>query len=86
MGSGSIQELYNAQPVPFDPFSGFLHTRIVAFGKHHALARLARALLDAIQKTHLLNLRLSACCTLGWTSCDTSPPKRATSRTRLELR
>ena len=82
----ALQHLDDREPVPLDAFRGFLHSRIAAFGKDHALFRLTRPLLDAIQETHLANLRFSACCTFGWTSWETSPPKRATSRTRLELR
>src|SRR5690242_3964408 len=39
-----------------------------------------------VKSTQRPNLALSARCTSGCTSADTSPPNRATSRTRLELR
>ena len=35
---------------------------------------------------HFAKRARSASATAGWTSADTSPPNRATSRTRLELR
>ena len=86
MGSGTIEELDAADPLALDPRRGLSHPGIVALGQHDAALQAPRPLGDAGQKTHLANLRFRAFCTAGCTSAETSPPKRATSRTRLELR
>src|SRR4051812_17769577 len=81
-----FQHLHDRQPFALHPRRRLLHARIVALGKDDPLLGVPRPLIDAAEKAHLANLRLSACCTTGSTSAETSPPKRATSRTRLELR
>src|SRR5439155_3630442 len=85
-GKRPVQHLHPRQPFPLESPRRFLDPRVAAFGQDDAAARAPRPLVDAIAERHRPNFRLSACCTAGWTSCDTSPPKRATSRTRLELR
>ncbi len=62
------------------------HARIVALGEHDAPARASRPLVDAGAEGHRPSFLRRAAWTAGWTSPETSPPKRATSRTRLELR
>src|SRR2546422_8975641 len=80
------QQLDDTQALGRQPLGGFPNTRVVAFGQHNAAVRAPRALVQAVAEAHRANLRRRACWTAGCTSADTSPPKRATSRTRLELR
>src|SRR5436189_4307526 len=84
-GKRPAQQLHTRQPFPLQAPRRFLDPRVAALGQHDAAARAPRPLIDAVAERHRPNFRLSACCTAGWTSSDTSPPKRATSRTRLEL-
>src|SRR6266516_1438718 len=81
----ACQKLNASQTLALNSSPCFLNARILPLGEDDASLALPRPLVDAVQKLHLLNLRFRACCTVGSTSCDTSPPKRATSRTRLEL-
>src|SRR4029077_9814965 len=85
-GSRTLQELDGPEPQPFNPFRGLPHAGVVPFGKHDAPASAPGPLVQRIAKRHRPSFFLSACCTAGWTRLDTSPPKRATSRTRLELK
>src|SRR6266702_1752283 len=62
------------------------HPRVVALGEHDVLPRAARPFIDAVAEAHRPNFWCNAWRTAGWTSCDTSPPNRATSRTRLDER
>ncbi len=83
---GAIQQLHAAQALTLDSRCRFPHARVVAFRQDDPKFRAPRPLIDAAEKAHFANLRFKACWTAGWTSADTSPPNRATSRTRLELR
>src|SRR5205823_2889392 len=85
-GSRTLQELDDSEPLSLDPRRGGAHALVGPLGEHDAAPGTARPLVHRVAKRHLPNFFLSALCTTGWTSCDTSPPKRATSRTRLELR
>ena len=79
------QHLHDAHALPLHALCCVLHARIIAFRKDDAWFGVPRPLIDAVEEAHFANLRFSAFATVGSTSCDTSPPKRATSRTRLEL-
>src|SRR5206468_2251752 len=79
------QHFHDAHPFLLDALGRLLHARIIAFGKDDAWSGVPRPLVDAVEKAHFPNLRFSAFWTPGSTSGDTSPPKRATSRTKLEL-
>src|SRR5467141_125735 len=79
------QHFHDAHPFLLDALGGLLHARVIAFGEDDAWSGVPRPLIYVVEKAHFPNLRFSAFCTVGSTSCDTSPPKRATSRTRLEL-
>src|SRR5216110_2985564 len=81
----AAQDLHDTEPQLLDPRRRFLHAWVVSFGEDDARPQFFRPLVDAFEEAHLENLRFSACWTVGSTSGDTSPPKRATSRTRLEL-
>src|SRR4029077_14416700 len=69
-----------------DPRGGGAHAGVLALGQHDAAARAPGPLVQRVAERHFPNFCLSAGPTAGWTRLDTSPPKRATSRTRLELR
>src|SRR6266540_3872762 len=79
------QDLHGTQSFLLDALCRLLHARIVALRKDDACSGFPRPLIDAVEEAHFPNLRFRACWTVGSTSGDTSPPKRATSRTRLEL-
>src|SRR5205809_1776548 len=85
-GKGPPQYLNHPQTLALQATGGFLDALVGSLGEHDAAPGTARPLVHRVAKRHLPNFCLSAFCTTGWTSCDTSPPKRATSRTRLELR
>jgi len=85
-GKGPPQNLNHPQTFALQAAGGFLDAVVGSLGEHNAAPGTARPLVHRVAKRHLPNFCLSAFCTTGWTSCDTSPPKRATSRTRLELR
>ena len=68
------------------PLRGGLDPRVVPLGQHHAPAAGARPLQQGRAHAHFAKRARSASATAGWTSAETSPPNRATSRTRLELR
>src|SRR5207244_4493183 len=85
-GSGTVQELDNSQPQLLDASRCGPDACVVSFGEHDAAAGTARPLVHRLAERHRVNFFRSAFCTAGWTSDDTSPPNRATSRTRLELR
>src|SRR2546425_1942715 len=80
------QQLDHSQTLALDALCRLLHARIIALREDDARFGFPRPLIDAVEEAHFPNLRFSACWTVASTSCDTSPPKRATSRTRLELR
>ena len=69
-----------------DPLGGLAHPGVVPLAQHDALAALGRALQQRVAEAHRAYRWASAFATAGETSALTSPPKRATSRTRLELR
>src|SRR3989442_13359399 len=81
----TTEQLHARQPHRFQFLRRFLHPRVLALSEHDASFDRPSPFKDAVQKSHFPNLRLRACWTVGSTSCETSPPKRATSRTRLEL-
>src|SRR3989475_11014523 len=85
-GKGPPQNLNHPQTFALQAAGGFLYAVVGSLGEHNAAPGTARPLVHRVAKRPLPNFCLSAFCTTGWTSCDTSPPKRATSRTRLELR
>src|SRR5690606_15998046 len=69
---------------------GLLYTNIGRLREHDSPPKRTRARMDALGegRPHIqlpANLSRRACCTSGCTNGLTSPPKRATSRTRLEL-
>src|SRR2546422_11056853 len=84
--SATTEQLPARHPHRFHFPRRFLHPRVLALGEHDPSLDCPRPFKDAVQKFHFPNLRFRACWTVGSTSCETSPPKRATSRTRLELR
>src|ERR1044071_9202330 len=86
MGDGPVEQLDLRELLALEHARRFPHALVVSLGKYDTRSELPRLGEDAVQKRHVPNLRFSACCTAGWTSEETSPPKRATSRTRLELR
>lgn len=74
------------QAVSCKRLCGGLHSRVGAFREDHTHRGGAGPLPESLQETHVANFRRSASATTGWTKASTSPPNRATSRTRLELR
>ena len=86
VGSGTIEQLHPPQAFTLEPPGRLSHARVIAFRQDDPSPHAPRPFVDAAQEAHFANLRFNACCTAGWTSADTSPPNRATSRTRLELR
>src|SRR2546428_595080 len=74
------------QAVGRQPLGGLANPSVGAFGQHDSFLRAPRALVQAPAEAHRANFLRSASWTAGCTRADTSPPKRATSRTRLELR
>src|SRR2546430_11922117 len=85
-GSGPVQELDGPQPQLLDAVRGGAYAVVPSLGQHDAPARPPGPLVQTVPERHFANFSLTAWCTAGWTSCDPSPPNRATSRTRLELR
>jgi len=85
-GSRSLEQLDAPEPELFEPGGRSPDARVAPLGQHDAFPRAARPLVQALAERHFANFCRSACRTAGCTSWDTSPPKRATSRTRLELR
>src|SRR5207302_2528466 len=85
-GGNTFQELDGSQLQLLDARGGGPDAVVLSLGQHDAAARAPGPLVQGITERHFPNFCLSAWLTEGCTSCDTSPPKRATSRTRLELR
>ncbi len=85
-GKGPPQNLHHPESFALEPSRGVLDARVVTLGQHDTPPGAPRPLVERVAERHVANFFASACRTAGWTSCDTSPPKRATSRTRLELR
>ena len=69
-----------------EPRGGGLHPGVVALAQHDAFSAGGGAPEQRLAKPHRPYRAASAVATAGWTSALTSPPNRATSRTRLELR
>src|SRR5205823_2742401 len=85
-GSGPVQELDRPQPQLLDAGGRGAYAVVLSLGQYNAAARAPGPLVQHLTERHFPNFCLRAWPTAGCTSCDTSPPKRATSRTRLELR
>ena len=73
-------------PVAPKPLGGRAHPRVVALAEDDPLPARGRPLEQCLAEAHRWYRSASALATAGWTSPLTSPPNRATSRTRLELR
>ena len=73
-------------PLVLQPRGGRAHPRVVALAEHDPLAARPRTLEQRPAEAHRWYRSASASATEGCTSVLTSPPNRATSRTRLELR
>src|SRR2546427_8947928 len=82
------QYLHDPEALGLDAARRFLDAGIVALGQDDPPIRPPppRPGEDAVQEAHFANFCCRACWTARGTSAETSPPNRATSRTRLELR
>src|SRR5712692_5967355 len=80
------QNFNDPKALHLDPPRRFLNTRVVALRQHDPPVRPPRPGKHAVQETHFANFFFRASWTAGWTRAETSPPNRATSRTKLELR
>ena len=86
LGTGTAQENRLGDALLPQPLSRLLHPRVASLAQHDPAPMGRGPLEQSLQKAHGRNRADSAAATEGCTSALTSPPKRATSRTRLELR
>ncbi len=86
LGTGAPEKYGLGDAVLPQPLSRLLHPRVGSLAQHDPAPMGRGPLEQSLQKAHGRNRADSAAATAGCTSALTSPPKRATSRTRLELR
>ena len=74
------------QPFRPQPLGRLPDAGVLSLAEHDARLPPGGSVQNGAPKAHRANRRASAAATSGCTRALTSPPKRATSRTRLELR